>query len=113
MTFAVTVSDGRVALGAARLTKPGTAEPKDGEVTIAVVKRGLSPYAELTASEKTSAPVDFVATGLIGDIKIDEIVVCGRLDGPTASRIASGSRRVSLHRFMVHPSVEGGLGCPK
>ncbi len=66
-----------------------------------MVKHGLSPYADLTASEKTPAPVDFVATGLIGDIKIDEVVLCGRLDAPTTSRIASGSWRISLNRFSV------------
>ena len=94
-------------------------DPKDGEIAVAVVRRGLSPYAELTAIEKTPAPVDFVATGLIGDIKIDEVVVCGRLDAPTIGRIASGAWRVSLSRFTVHPegdakpAVVGDLGCPR
>jgi hypothetical protein len=119
IAFAATVADGRVALGPARLTNPqGAAPPKEGEVTVRVMKKGLSPYAELTATEKTAAPIDFVATGLIGDIKIDEIVVCGRLDAPVTARIASGSWRVSLNRFAVRPdgaapssSGEGGLGC--
>ncbi len=116
----MTSADGHVALGAARLSKPGGAQPKDGEVTVSVVKQGLSPYAALTATEKTPDPVDFVATGLIGDIKIDEIVVCGRLDAPVTARIGSGSWRVSLNRFSVRPTGgaqqaagEGGLGCPK
>jgi len=104
MTFAVTVADGRVALGPPRLTKPGAAAPKDGEVTVGVVKRGLSPYADLTASEKTPDQVDFVATGLIGDIKIDEVVVCGRLDAPATALIASGAWRISLNRFSVRPN---------
>lgn len=108
-TFAVVVADGRVKLGPSRLTKPGDLTPKDGEVTVAVVKHGLSPYAELTATEKTSDPIDFVATGLIGDIKIDEIVVCGRLDAPVTARIASGAWRVSLNRFSVRSSE--GAGC--
>jgi hypothetical protein len=103
-TFTVTVADGRVALGPARLSKPGGAHPKDGEVTVSVIKHGLSPYADVTATEKTPDPVDFVATGLIGDIKIDEIVICGRLDAPATGRIASGSWRVSLNRFSVRPS---------
>ena len=121
VTFPVAIADGRVILGAARASKPGTARPKDGEITVSMVKHGLSPYAELTASEKTAAPVDFVATGLIGDIKIDEVVICGSLDAPASSRIASGSWRVSLNRFVVRrneqatpaASGEGGLGCPK
>jgi hypothetical protein len=101
VTFAVAIVDGRVALGPARTSKPGTARPKDGEITVSVVKHDLSPYAELTASEKTSAPVDFVATGLIGDIKIDEVRLCGRLDAPSSARIYSGSWRISLNRFAV------------
>ena len=118
ITFAVAVDGGRVALGPARLTKPGPAQLKEGEIAVAVVKHGLSPYADVTATEKTSTPIDFVATGLIGDIKIDEIVLCGRLDAPAMARIASGVWRISLNSFTVHPggeaprTGEGGLGCP-
>ncbi len=120
LTFAATVTDGVIGLGPGRLTRPGAAEPKEGEVSVSVVGQGLFPYAALTATERTSQPIDFVATGLIGDIKIDEIVVCGRLDAPATGRIASGAWRVSLNSFAVHasgdaPSTagEGGLGCPK
>ena len=117
IAFAAGIADGRVALGPARLVKPGAA-PKDGEIVFGVVKHGLSPYADVTAIERTAEPIDFVATGLIGDIKIDEIVVCGRLDAPGTGRIASGSWRVSLSRFAVHPggaaaAGEGDLGCPR
>ena len=118
VTFAVTAADGRVALGPPRLTAPGAAAPKNGEIVVGV-RHGLAPYADLTATETTTEPVDFVATGLIGDIKIDEIVVCGRLDRPAMARIASGVWRVSLNRFVVHTdagassSTEGGLGCSK
>jgi hypothetical protein len=107
VTFPVAIADGRVTLGAARASKPGTARPKDGEIAVSVVKHDLSPYAELTASEKTSTPVDFVATGLIGNIKIDEVRVCGRLDAPSSTRIYSGSWRISLNRFVVGPDREG------
>lgn len=109
ITIPVTIVDGRVALGPARASKPGTAQPKDGEITVSVVKQGLSPYAVLTASEKSSAPVDFVATGFIGNIKIDEVELCGRLDAPFSTRIGSASWRVSLNRFTVH---KDGLPCP-
>jgi len=71
---------------------------------VSFVKHGLSPYAELTASEKTAAPVDFVATGLVGDIKIDEVRLCGQIDAPATNRIASGAWRVSLNRFSVRQS---------
>ncbi len=113
-TFAVTAAAaGRVAPGPARPAKPGAAGPKDGEVTVAAVRRGVSRDAGLTASEKTPAPVDFVATGLIGDIKIDQSAVCPRFDAPATTRIVSGSWRASLHRFTAHPSVEGGPACPR
>jgi hypothetical protein len=117
ITFAATVADGRIVVGPPRVSKPGSAVPKEGEITVAMVKHGLSPFADLTATERTPVPVDFVATGLIGDIKIDEIVVCGRLDAPATGRIASGAWRVSLNRFAVRKSAgatgEGGLGCPR
>ncbi len=96
----VTIAGGAVTLGRPRRLAPG-AEPGDGEIVVAVVKHGLAPYAELTAKEKTPEPIDFVATGLIGDIKIDEIKVCGQLFGPARGRIASGSWRVSLNSFAV------------
>ena len=118
IAVAVTIADERVAIGAARLTKPGGAQPKDGEIAVSFVRHGLSPYADLIAIERTAAPVDFVATGLIGDIKIDEIVVCGQRDAPVRARIGSGAWRVSLNRFIVHPAAapepgEGDLGCPR
>jgi len=101
----VAISERSLALGKPRLAKPGIS-PGPGEIAVAVVKHGLSPYADLIATEKTGMPVDFVATGLIGDIKIDEIRVCGRIDAPIQGRIASGSWRVSLNRFAVHSQGE-------
>jgi hypothetical protein len=104
VTVPVSIADGRVTLGAERASRPGTAQPKNGEITVSMVKHGVSPYADLSAAEKTSEPVDFVATGLVGDIKIDEVVICGRLDAPARNRIASGAWRVSLNRFSVRQS---------
>lgn len=104
LTIPVAIADGRVTLGPARASKPGTAQPKDGEITVAVVKHGLSPYAELTAREKTADPVDFIATGLVGGIKVDEVRLCGRLEASATNRIASGSWRVSLNRFSIRQS---------
>lgn len=109
VTFPVTIANGEVTPGKARGLKPGAA-PVDGEITVRLIKHGLSPYAELMAREKTSEPVDFMATGLIGDIKIDEIRVCGQVDAPTSARIASGSWRVSLNRLTI--GGKAGLGCP-
>jgi hypothetical protein len=106
VTIPVTIADGKVTPGPARVSRPGAAKPKDGEITVGFVKQGLSPYAMLTATEKTPAPVDFIATGLIGDIKIDEVKLCGRLDATSSTRIASGSWRVALSRFSVGEGLE-------
>ena len=98
----VAIVDQGVVIGVPRGVKPGAAAPEDGEIEVEVVKQGLSPYAELSASQKTEVPIDFVASGLIGNIKIDEVIVCGKLDAPIRTRIASGAWTVSLHGFTVH-----------
>jgi hypothetical protein len=108
IAFPVAIVDGRVVLGKSRLLKPGATQPEDGEIAVNIVKHDPSPYADLTASEKTSAPIDFVATGLMGDIKIDEVKLCGRLDAATSAHIYSGSWRVSLNRFSLG---HGGEAC--
>jgi hypothetical protein len=107
VTFPVTIADGKVTPGPARASKAtGPAAQANGEITVGFVKQGLSPYAMLTATEKTSAPVDFIATGLIGNIKIDEVKLCGRLNAPSSTRIASGSWRIALSRFSVGEGLE-------
>lgn len=102
----VAIENGTLTLGKPRLARPGASPAKDGEIAVALIKHGLAPYAEIAVTERTGTPVDFVATGLIGDIKIDEIKVCGRIDSPVKGRIASGSWRVSLNRFAVHNQGE-------
>jgi len=99
VTFAAAIVDGRVTLGAARVSKIGTAEPKEGEITVGVAPKVKPFYAELRAREKTAATIDFVATGLIGGTKIDEIVLCGRLDAPFAKLISNSAWRISLNSF--------------
>ena len=102
LTIPASVVDGKVVLGAPRLSKLGVATPGIGEITV-----GLAPadkgtlYAHIVAVEKTVVPIDFVATGLIGSVKIDERVVCGRLDGPISAHIGSVSWLVSLRDFEV------------
>ena len=109
IAFPVAIVGGHVAPGKARLLRSGAARTNDSEIMVSVVKHDSSPYADLTVSEKTSAPVDFVATGLIGNIKIDEVKLCGRLDAATSAHIYSGSWRISLNRFSVG---QGGKACP-
>jgi hypothetical protein len=102
VTLPITIEGQRVVLGVPRQSKLGTAQPKDGEITV-----GLTPgdkktlYSQVLVTEKTPVPIDFVATGLIGEIKIDERVICGRLDQPTSIHIGSVSWRVSLNTFEV------------
>jgi hypothetical protein len=105
-TFPVTILDGRAAIGAPQVSRVGAAVTRDGEITIGVTPGGLTPYATLHVVEKTAAPIDFVATGFIDRIKIDEIVVCGRTDMPVAARIAAGSLRVSAARFAIGTGVD-------
>ncbi len=106
VTFPVAIVDGKVTPGPGHVSKPGAAAPKDGEITVGFIKQGLSPYAMLTATERTSAPVDFIAAGLIGNIKIDEVKLCGRLEAPSSTRIASGSWRIALSRFSVGEGLQ-------
>jgi len=101
VTLPVAIANGHVVLGAGRLSKLGTAQPRDGEITIGLTPGDATLYARLIASEKTSLPIDFVATGWVGEIKIDERVLCGRLGQPIESHIGSVSWRVSLHDFTV------------
>lgn len=98
----VSVVDGRVLLGPARLGKLGSLEAKPGEIVVGLAagdrKTLLAPIA---ATERTSVPIDFVASGMIGEIKIDERVLCGRLDGPVTGHIGSVAWKVTLHEFTV------------
>lgn len=109
LTFPASIVDGKVVLGPPRLSQLGAAAPGIGEITV-----GLTPadkgtlYAHIVAVEKTAVPIDFVATGLLGSVKIDERVVCGRLDGPISAHIGSVSWVVALHDFEVG---KGGASC--
>jgi hypothetical protein len=101
LTIPITIADGHVVAGAPRISKIGVAQPKDGEITVGLEREKGELYDKITATEKTSAPIDFVATGLIGEIKIDERVICGRLDAPTEMRIGSVSWRIVLRDFEI------------
>jgi hypothetical protein len=101
LTFAVTIVDGTVVVGAPRVSKLGAAQPKDGEITVGLTMRDKTLHEQIVVTEKTPVPVDFIATGLIGAIKIDEAVLCGRLDAPTSAHIGAVAWRVRLHDFEV------------
>jgi hypothetical protein len=99
LTFAATIADGKVSLGPPRAGKFGEMTPADGEITVSLSPKDKTLYENVVVVEKTPAAVDFVATGLIGNIKIDEIVLHGRLDAPVSQRIGAVSWTVSLNSF--------------
>jgi hypothetical protein len=97
------VADGKVTLGPARAGKFGELIPSDGEIVVGLSPKDKTLYENVVVVEKTATPVDFVATGLIGNIKIDEIVLHGQLDAPVALRIGAMSWTVSLNSFEPAP----------
>lgn len=101
LTFAAKVEDGKVIVGRPRVSRLGAAHPAAGEMTVGLTPRDKDQYEQVIVAEKTSLPIDFVATALVGDVKIDERVLCGRLDGPDSSRIGANHWRVRLHDFEV------------
>jgi hypothetical protein len=109
VTFPAKIEDGKIVLGPARRGLFGKMEPGAGEITV-----GVSPadrktlYENIEAREKTEKPIDFVATGLIGEIKIDERVVEGKLDAPVTQRIGATSWTVWVHDFEVSAPPPAG-----
>ena len=99
LTFAVKIADSKVTLGPPRVSKLGAAQPKEGEMTVGLSARDATLHEQVIVTEKTPVPIDFLATGLVGATKIDEAVLCGRLDAPTSAHIGAISWRVSLHAF--------------
>ena len=97
----------RPVLGPPRQVAP-TDPLRDDEIRIQVLPSGMAPYAKVQILENTKQPVDFVITGLIDSIKIDEIVICGRLDGAIDAKIAAGAKKLSLNRFTQRQS---GASC--
>jgi hypothetical protein len=101
VAFPASVVEGKVVLGPARLGVFGKLEPGPGEITVGLSPRDKELYDHLVVVEKTSVPIDFVASGMIGEIKIDERVISGKLDAPVTQRIGGTSWTVWLHEFEV------------
>jgi len=99
IAFPVTIADGKVTVGAGRLGAYGKLEPAPGEIAVGVSPKGKDLYMTLDVVEKTPAPVDFLASGMIGEIKIDERDIHGRLDAPVRQRIGATSWTVWLNGF--------------
>ena len=101
VAFPASVVDGKVVLGPARLGAFGKLEPGPGEIAVGLSLRGKDLYENVVVVEKTSVPVDFLASGMIGEIKIDERDIHGRLDAPVTQRIGATSWTVRLNGFEV------------
>ena len=101
VAFPASIVEGKVVLGPARLGAFGKLEPGPGEIAVGLSPRGKDLYDQLLVVEKTTAPVDFLATGLIGEIKIDERDIHGKLDAPVTQRIGATAWTVWLNGFEV------------
>lgn len=109
ITFAVAIgADGKAAIGAPHPSKLGAAQPRAGEITVGLTPKDKTLYEQVTVTEKTPVPINFLATGLVGGTKIDEAVLCGRLDAPFSARIGAMSWKVRVHDFEV---AKDGVKC--
>ena len=103
LIFSADIADGKVALGTPRLAKLGSAEPKDGEISVGLTPRDKELYSQIVVTERTSKPIAFVATGHIGEIVIDEREVEGKLGATYQQHIGGVSWTVVLHDFTIQP----------
>ncbi len=101
VSFPASVVEGKVVLGPARLGRFGEMPPGEGEITVGLSPKDKTLYENVVVVERTTRPIDFLATGLIGEIKIDERVLHGRLDAPVIQRIGATSWTVWLNGFEV------------
>ena len=99
LIFSASVTDGKVTVGTPRLVKLGAEEPKDGEISVGLTPKDKELYSQVIVTEKTSVPIDFVATGHIGEIVIDEREIHGQLGAPFQQHIGGVSWTVELHEF--------------
>jgi hypothetical protein len=108
VTIPIAIVDGKAVAGDPRVAKLGASPPKDGEITVGLDRIKGEFYNQITVSEKTAQPINFLVTGLNGGTKIDETWVCGRIDGPITTRIGSVPWRFWVNGFEVG---KGGGSC--
>jgi hypothetical protein len=101
LTIPIAIVDGKVVAGVPRAAKLGASQPKDGEITVGLEREKGTLYNQITVTEKTAQPIDFLVTGLNGGTKIDETEICGRLDAPIAAHIGSVPWRFWLNGFEI------------
>jgi len=108
LIFSASVTDGKVTVGTPRLVKLGAEEPKDGEISVGLTPKDKELYSQVIVTEKTAVPIDFVATGHIGEIVIDEREIHGQLGAPFQQHIGGVSWTVVLHEFTPTAAAEAG-----
>ena len=101
LIFSATVADGRLTIGAPRLVKLGEVGPAEGEIAVGLTPKDKELYSQVVVTEKTSAPVGFIATGHIGEIVIDEREIHGKTGETFQQRIGGVSWTVELHDFVL------------
>jgi hypothetical protein len=99
IAFAISIADGKVAVGVSRIGKLGALQPADGEIVVGMTPRGKDDYSQLVIEEKTAQPIDFLATAHVDKIVIDEREICGRVGAPFQQHIAGNSWSVVLRDF--------------
>jgi hypothetical protein len=108
LTIPIAIVGGKPVAGVPRLAALGASPPKDGEITVGLDRIKGEFYNQITVTEKTAQPINFLVTGLNGGTKIDETEICGRLDGPITSRVGSVPWRFWVNGFEVG---KGGADC--
>ena len=101
LTIPISIVDGKVVAGVPRARQARREPPKDGEITVGLDRIKGELYNQITVTEKTAQPINFLVTGLNGGTKIDETEICGRLDAPTLARIGSVPWRFWVNGFEV------------
>ena len=108
LTIPISIVDGKAATGVPRAAKLGASKPADGEITVGLDRVKGTLYNQITVTEKTAQPIDFLVTGLNGGTKIDETAICGQLDAPIIAHIGSVPWRFRLDGFEIG---KGPAGC--
>ena len=108
LTIPIAIVDGKPVAGVPRLAPLGASPPKDGEITVGLDRIKGEFYNQITVSEKTAQPINFLVTALNGGTKIDETEICGRLDAPITARVGSTAWRFWVNGFEIG---KGGADC--
>jgi hypothetical protein len=108
LTVPIAIVDGKAVAGVPRVAKLGASPPKDGEITVGLERQTGTLYNQVTVTEKTAQPINFLVTGLNGGTKIDETEICGRLDAPITAHIGSVPWRFWINGFEIG---KGGADC--